>query len=276
MKNDDLESRAGQIGDEVICIDPEVREKHFERYQNGSLPEAERQEFEDHLRFCLKCQEDLGEQSPCVDSELRNQYLAGYQQNSLSDPERQEFELHLDFCLNCQRATGFPRQDDDEYVEWAIDKFQAVAPAEFVFQQYAEKPLPVSAIYDYHHLDLKSYYDEKPLSDRLAAAKDTPTRLAPPVTIEYLEGQVVGQFWKRPGGLFFRLKKSTIGQKRVVCTLIYISESDPSDTRTFEFREGEEKRLGLFEDFVTSDTIQAMIDAIKRFQLVLKDKNYRD
>lgn len=278
MKNDDLESRAGQIGDEFICIDPEVREKHFERYQNSSLPEAERQEFEDHLRFCLKCQEDLGEQSPCVDPELRDQYLAGYQQHSLSDPERQEFELHLDFCLKCQRDTGFSRQEDDEYVEWAVDRFQAAmphqaAPSEFFFQQDAEKSLPVSAIYDYHHLDLKPYYDEKPLSDRLAAAKDTPTRLAHPVTIEYLEGQVVGQFWKRPGGLFFRLKKGDIGQKRVVYTLIYTSATDPSETRTFEFQEGEEKRLGLFEDFVASDTIQAMIEAIKRFQLVLSIDN---
>lgn len=211
MSYDDLDQLPENLTDDFICLDEAIRARYFDKYMCGTLSAPQRQEFEEHVRICFKCQEDVG------------------------------------------------------YFRWVTRALTACA-----------EPLPVSAIYDYQHFDLKPYYDEKPLSDRLAAAKDTSSRLTPPVTIEYLKGQVVGQFWKRPGGLFFRLKKSTIGPKRLVCTLIYTSEADPSDTRTFEFREGEEKRLGLFEEFVASDTIQAMLAAIKRFQLVLKDKNYRD
>lgn len=91
--------------------------------------------------------------------------------------------------------------------------------------------------------------------------------------------QVIGQFLKRARHLFFRLKKSSIGQ----CALIYTFPSDPAEKRTFEFHEGEDKLLGEFNEFVISNTIQGMLAAIKRFQIFMKRKeeentgeNYKD
>ena len=54
------------------------------------------------------------------------------------------------------------------------------------------------------------------------------------------------------------------------CTLIYRSSSDPSESKTFEFREGQDKRLGPFSEFVPSNTIQGMLAAIKQFRVLLK------
>jgi len=199
----------------------------------------------------------------CVDPDVRTQYFDGYLDGTLSEADKQEFEDHLLFCFKCR--------EDFEYWQWVIRKLQGIS--KFFFQNYVDRPLPVYSVYDRNQLDLTPYYDEKPLMNRLAASSGRSDRLAFPVTVEYAEGQVAGQFWKRTGQLFYRLHKSTIGQETVACTLIYTSSTDPSDVRTFEFREGQEKRLGAFREFVPSDTIQGMLEAMKRFQLVM---NYKD
>ena len=96
-----------------------------------------------------------------------------------------------------------------------------------------------------------------------------------PITVEYAGGQIIGDFWRRagyPGHLFYKLKKSTIEQETYTCTLVYTSGTDPSDVRTFELREGENKRIGDFREFVTSDTRQEMLNVMRQFRLLLKRK----
>ena len=41
------------------CVDPEVGEQYLHGYVAETLSEDQRQDFEDHLVFCHKCQEDL-------------------------------------------------------------------------------------------------------------------------------------------------------------------------------------------------------------------------
>ena len=52
--------------------------------------------------------------------------------------------------------------------------------------------------------------------------------------------------------------------------LVHTSPVDPSLIKTFELHQGDDLCLGMFEEFVMSETIQGMLDALKQFQLFLK------
>lgn len=190
----------------------------------------------------------------CVDPEVGTEYLYNYLAESLSEDQRQDFEDHLVFCHKCQ--------EDLEYLQWALQQLKAHwTPT----GTGALTPLPVTSLVDGNLQDLLHDYYEKPLGDQLAASTESTAELIFPITIEYANGQVIGQFLKRAGHLFFRLKKSS-----TECTLIYRSPSAPSESKTFTFREGEDKRLGVFSEFVTTNTIQGMLAAIKQFHIFIK------
>jgi hypothetical protein len=123
-------------------------------------------------------------------------------------------------------------------------------------------PLPLTSLLDGNLQDLSPDYHEAPLMDQLAAAQETTGTVSFPFTVEFANGQVIGQFLKRAGHLFFRLKKSS-----ATCTLIYTSSPEH---KTYVFQEGDDKRLGLFEEFVTTNTMQGMVAAIKRFHIFMK------
>jgi hypothetical protein len=195
----------------------------------------------------------LTEDFECVDPEVGEQYLHGYVADSLSNEQRQDFDDHLVFCHKCQ--------EDLEYLRWAT---QQVKTHWTPTGEGALTPLPVTALVDGNLQDLLHDYYEKPLGEQLAAAAETTAELAFPITMEYANGEIIGQFLKRAGHLFFRLKKSSD-----TCTLVYTSISE---SKTFVLREGDDKRLGRFNEFVTTNTIQGMVTAIKQFQLLLKRK----
>lgn len=201
---------------------------------------------------------DPNEEFLCPDTELRQRYLDGYLTQSLSEIEQREFEDHLQLCFKCR--------EDVDYFHWTMRQLRT-------FQRiHMESVLPVDALYDFADTDLLPYYAERPLTDQLAAASVRVGRVGFPITVEYLEGQVIGQFQRRVGHVFFHLKRSTIGAKKVACTLIYMDDRETGKDRKFEFQEGEEKRLGPFGDFAASDTLQDVVQALKRFQLVVKQQ----
>lgn len=199
-------------------------------------------------------QETIANDFVCVDSEVGEHYLYKYLAETLSDDQKQEFEDHLIFCRKCQ--------EDIEYMRWTIQQLKAAWKPVL---EDEDSLLRVTSIFDGNFQDLLHDYYEKPLTDQLAAAAKTSGELTFPITVEYMGGQVIGQFLKRAGQLFFRLKKSSYR-----CILMYKSPSVPSESKTFEFREGEDKRIGPFREFVHSNTIQGMLKAIKQFRLLLK------
>jgi len=194
----------------------------------------------------------IREEMECVDPEIGTQYLDRYIAETLSESQKQAFEDHLIFCLKCQ--------EEINYLRWALQQLKAHWTPTIM-------PLPVTSLVDGNLQDWLHDFYEEPFMDQLAASKETAGTVSFPITIEFANGQVIGQFLKRAGYLFFRLKKSS-----AECLLIYGSPSAPSASKTFEFREGEDKRLGAFREFVTTNTIQGMLAAIKRFHLLLKRK----
>lgn len=209
----------------------------------------------------------------CVDPEVRASHLYAYLAETLSAQARHIFDDHLFFCRKCQ--------EDRNYLEWAIRQLQAYAvqnqasldgerEISFFLEKHLGVPLPVTSIHDGNQRPLRDEYYEKPLLNQLAAAGGTSAELTFPFTVEYAGGQVVGEFLKRAGYLFFRMKKSAINQHKVGCTLIYTSPTDPPKILTFDLEEGDDRRLGLFQEFVSSNTIQGMLAAIKQFQVIVK------
>ena len=207
------------------------------------------------------------EELECVDTEVGSPYLHEYLAGTLSASKKQDFEDHLVFCLKCQ--------EDLQYLRWARQQLtkhfiSSETPGKTAFwQAYAETPLPMSSVRDGNAQDLSHELYETPFMDQLAAA-DTIRGIAFPLTVEYAGGQIIGQFRRRAGQLFFKLKKTSDAEEHITCMLTYASEADPADVRTFEIRAGEDKRLGPFSEFVTAETIQGIVKAIKQFQLVVK------
>jgi hypothetical protein len=201
-------------------------------------------------------QKTISAEFECVDPEVGEQCLYKYLAETLSEEQRQEFEHHLVFCHKCQ--------EDLEYLGWAVQQLKTHWTSTGTG---ALTPLPVTSLVDGNLQDWLHDFYEEPFMEKLAASKETARAVSFPVTVKYAKGQVIGQFLKRGKQLFFRLKKSSND-----CTLIYRSPSTPSESKTFEFREGEDKRLGPFSEFVTSNTIQGMLAAIKRFHLFMKRK----
>jgi len=204
---------------------------------------------------------DPDEEFICPDPELRTRALHGYLNRSLSDAQQREFEQHLSLCLKCR--------EDVDYLHWTGRQFQARRfPS---LQRNGESPIfSPDALYDFAKTDLLPVYHDHPLTGQLAAASSTVSGAAFPITVEYAQGQVIGEFWKRVGDLFFHLKRSTIHSKKVRCILIYRAVSAGEAELTFEFQEGEQKRLGPFQQFAASETIEDVARAIKRFQLMAK------
>jgi hypothetical protein len=196
--------------------------------------------------------ESLTEDFECVDPEVGEQYLYQYLAETLSEDQRQGFEDHLVFCHKCQ--------EDLEYLRWAVQQLKTHWTPTIM-------PLPVTSLVDGNQQDLLHDYYEEPFMDQLAASQKTAEVVSFPITVKYAKGEVIGQFLKRGKQLFFRLKKSSND-----CTLIYRSPSAPSESKTFEFCEGQDKRLGTFSEFVTSNTIQGMLAAIKQFHIFMKQK----
>ncbi len=198
----------------------------------------------------------MTEEFECVDPEVGEQYLYNYLAETLSEDQRQGFEDHLVFCHKCQ--------EDSEYLRWAVQQLKIHWT---LTGKGALTPLPVTSLVDGNLQDWLHDLYEEPLTERLAAAQESTGTLKFPITIEFADGQVIGQFLKRAGHLFFRLKKSLNG-----CTLIYRSPSAPSESQAFEFCEGDDKRLGPFSEFVTTNTVQGMVAAIKQFQIFMQQK----
>lgn len=219
--DDDADMLPEQITDDFICLDEQSRDRYFQGYLAGTLSEAQRQEFEDHIRVCFKCREELDD------------------------------EQHRHFNRIVRHLKAYRQYEDAAGVFFA-------------------EPLPITMISDYGQRDLLPYYKETPFPDRLAASSGASSAVQFPVTVEYAQGQLIGQFWNRAGQLVFRLKKSALGQEQGRCQLIYTSGSDPPEVHTFDIREGQDQRLGPFEDFIASDTLHDVSTALQRFQVILK------
>ena len=80
--------------------------------------------------------------------------------------------------------------------------------------------LPITSIIDGIGIDLTDAY-HRPIVNQLAAASTSSERIFFPITVVYAEGQVIGQFLKRAGQLFFRLSESAINNEKSICTLVY-------------------------------------------------------
>lgn len=214
------------------CVDPEAGSALLYAYGADALNAAERLTFEDHLCFCLKCQEDLD-------------WLRGLLRLLKTSPPVSLQETLRDLVQQGVVSTQEP---------------------EFFFEVYTRLPLPVTAIEDLNQTNLMLEYQETPLIERLAAATGT-SDLAFPLTVTYLKGEIIAQFRRRAGQLFFRLQSSISAEQPIACVLQYPSPADPAALASLIVRAGEEKRLGPFQAFVPSNTMQEMLAAIKRFEL---------
>lgn len=193
------------------------------------------------------------EEYVCVNPEI-GEDLHDFLDHTLPEPRRKRFENHLVFCRKCQ--------EDLAYLRWIMTNVKARE----LRNTFEDRGLTITAVFDGDRQHLHHLY--QPLSERLAAAaNELHDDIIFPYVVEYADGQVVGEFRRRTELLFFYLKKSPMP-----CQLIYTPGDAPAKSQTFEFHEGEEKRLGLFQDFVSSETIQGMLKGIQRFQVVLKQQ----
>lgn len=172
---------------------------------------------------------------------------------------------HLELCAGCAEEVLRIRLIEADIAP----ESQSALP---FFREHLNEALPVTAVYDRNTPDLIHDYYQRPLLERLAASSGTASELTFPLTVEYADGQIVGEFWKRAGQLFYCLKKSAIENQSYTCTLRYTSSTNPSDVRIYELHEGEHKRIGDFREFVSSDTRQEMLNVMRQFQLVLLQK----
>ena len=216
----------------------------------------------------MQTEECLTGECICIDPPIgvyRDDFIAG----SLAEPQQQKFEDHLLFCLKCQ--------DDVAYFWWIMTtlKTRHVARRDSPeergsFREAPACPLPVHAVYDRKHLDLTADYFDAFRQKQFAAASTYAGSIAYPLTVEYANGEVIAQFRKRVDKLFFRLEKNTMKERSDNGILVHTSPVDPSLIKTFELHQGDDLCLGMFEEFVMSETIQGMLDALKQFQLFLK------
>lgn len=199
----------------------------------------------------------------CIKSDIGNIILS-YELGQLSEEEMELFEQHLFECEYCANEVF----DDITFVEVLKTTIQ-----ENVMRTVPGTPLLVTSLYDRKNLNLSDDYFDRQKHERLAAAAGDVGKLAFPVTVEYADGKVVGQFRKRAGQLFFRLVNSTIKQKTYTCLLTFTPPSHPSEKKIFELHEGEDKALGDMNEFVISNTIQGFLETLKQFQLALKSED---
>lgn len=191
--------------------------------------------------------------------------LYDYATGVSTDQELSIIRDHLELCAKCS----------EEVLRIRLTEADLASESQSVplfFREHLNEPLPVTAVYDRNTPDLIHDYYQRPLLERLAASTGTASELTFPLTVEYADGQIVGEFWKRAGYLFYRLKKSALDQQHYLCTLVYSSSTDPTDVRTFELYEGEHKRIGDFRELVAADTKQAMLQTMQQFRMFLKQK----
>ena len=227
--------------------------------------------------------------------------LHAYSTDQLTGKAAMSIRMHIALCRRCaQEISAILRIEDEmiqELLDWANDETllsEINAPdvsdeelrikpietefekacshniGEDLWQKYSAEPLSVTAVYDRNTPDLIHNYYQKPLMERLAASTESSGELTFPITVEYADGQIIGEFWRRAGHLFYRLKKSTIGHDKFVGILIYTSPSHPEKNQTFEIQEEYNKRIGSFREFVKTDTKQEMLNVMRRFRLFLK------
>ncbi len=222
----------------------------------------------------MNTQENIPLEFICTDPELREQYFDDYFEGVLQGSQKRKFEIHLRFCRKCQ--------EDIEYMRWVSQKLKLYKPpgeveeppsqSDFFFQKYGRRFLPITSITTLNSLNLTDYYHERPAEEELAASADTPDELALefPITMEYANGNIIGEFRERAGLLFYRLTKSTVDRETFRCTLRYTPAVQPSEEQTYDLCEGEDKELGTLHDFIPADTIQGIVNALQQFQLRIK------
>lgn len=206
----------------------------------------------------------------CIDLEFRKDSFNEYIDGTLSEQQRREFEDHILLCHKCREDIDYLMwvgQKAQQYQEQLKEKMSTTHPLSSL-QHYLAPPLPVTSILDWNQVNLTADYYREPMRERLVADTGLSGELSFPFTITYAEGKIVGQFWRRASQIFFRLEKSTIAEVSYTCVLVYTSSE--SEKKVFEFREGEEKRIGAFREIVKSETIQGMLEAMQKFQLIVK------
>ncbi len=213
---------------------------------------------EDHTMM-TEDEKIVTEDFECVDPQVGEHYLHGYVAESLSREACRDFENHVVFCHKCQ--------EDLAYLRWATQQLKDHWTPDGL------TPLVITALHDDIGTNLLHHYAEAPLVEQLAASTETGA-VRFPFTLTCADGQVSGQFLKRAGHLFFRLQKSAVD-----CTLIYRSPLTASElklttsaSKMFTLAEGEDKRLGAFDEFVAENTTRGILEALKRFQLFMKSE----
>lgn len=139
MKNHEQEN----VTNEFVCVDPEVGEHYLYAYLAETLSETQKQEFEDHLIFCRKCQEDLEYMHWAV------QQLKSY---------------HTQIATTGEECSQSKSPQDASFSQ---------DNSEIFFQSYLDVPLPVTSVTDGNAQNLIHDYHEKPLIDQLAASAET-------------------------------------------------------------------------------------------------------
>lgn len=195
----------------------------------------------------------------CLDPEVGQRLIASLAEPQ-SEKERTEFEEHLSFCMKCRQEL--------EDLQRSLQQLAFLEHRERFFRTRQQYPLVVTSIFDPGAgRELIEYYHGEPFIHELAAA-ETSSEIHL-LEVQYADGNVIGQFWKRVGHLFYRLKDSTIDWTNSMCKLIHTPTQ-----QTFEFHEkGQELLLGLYEDFVATDTVQGFLNAIKRFDCIVTRKS---
>lgn len=202
----------------------------------------------------------------CLDPLVGEQRLSDYLTETLSSEQRAEFEHHLSYCLKCH--------EDLEYLTWIFQQVTTRNSAstweDLNSTTLYGEALEITSIYDWNQENLTHVYYDTPLMERLAASSDPAESLTFPITVEYADGRVIGQFWQRAGQLSYRLTKSPPDQ---VFFLLYLPIVNPSKVKTFEVHLDVEQWLGDIREFIAADTPTAIVHALKQFHLYWRHTN---
>ncbi len=173
----------------------------------------------------------------------------------LTPSERHTFEVHLEGCRSCEEELIFLCG----LLERLKDAFEPLA-------------LPVSSIGSPARPELIQEYHELPLQTELAASGDTAGEALFPLTFTYAGGQVVGQFRKRAGQLFFTLLHTQLDTKIFDCELQYQSAAVAGTQQRFLLDSDEEQHLGNFREFAAGSALSDILNALKQFELHVRRK----
>lgn len=205
----------------------------------------------------------LADDFVCIDRERGEKLIDGYFAKTLSAEEEQAFDMHRHLCLKCR--------EDVEYMQWVLQALKSNTP--FSEPSPEEIPLKVTSVCDPQQ-NVTAFFHDPSLYHELAAEGAGQIHVQQfPLTLEFADGLVIGEFRNALGVLCFQPQTIAIDPERYACVLAYAPTSGEG-RKTWELSEREEIWLGNLHDFAPSlsPTPQQVFAALRHFHIVLNPR----